>query len=253
LKRSSGPRTPTKLPESVHRQLNMYALAAGAAGVSMLALPQPAESKIVYTPAHVKVAPQSRYGIHFDLGALPIIYLGRSLQEGFSRVFASASPNLGGVAVTRNQTWALPMVAGAKIGPARLFRANSYEPCMASLYILTGSWKGPWANGGKGVKNRYLGVRFKTGGKFHYGWARVTVTTLDHRFSSVLLTGYAYETIPNKAIIAGATKDTDDVPERPDATLTTPTPEPATLGALALGAPGLSIWRRKESSDAAAI
>jgi hypothetical protein len=42
-------RTPSNLSESLHRQLNSYALAASAAGVSLLALAQPAEGRIVYT------------------------------------------------------------------------------------------------------------------------------------------------------------------------------------------------------------
>ena len=59
------------------------------------------------------------------------------------------------------------------------------------------------------------------------------------------LTGYAYETIPKKAIIAGQTKGPDDMSvEAPNASLTMPTPEPASLGVLAMGASGLSIRRR---------
>ena len=72
----------------------------------------------------------------------------------------------------------------------------------------------------------------------------MTVTVTQNRFSATL-TGYAYETIPGKAIIAGATKGPDDA--EPTASLKAPTPAPATLGMLALGAPGLSIWRREES------
>jgi hypothetical protein len=45
--------------------------------------------------------------------------------------------------------------------------------------------------------------------------------------------------------IAGATKGPDEA--EPTASLKTRTPEPATLGVLALGAPGLSIWKREES------
>jgi hypothetical protein len=63
------------------------------------------------------------------------------------------------------------------------------------------------------------------------------------RLKAVLL-GYAYETIASKAIIAGATSGPDD--GEPTASFTMPTPEPATLGALAMRAPGLSIWRRKD-------
>jgi hypothetical protein len=63
-----------------------------------------------------------------------------------------------------------------------------------------------------------------------------------------VLTGYAYETIPGKAIVAGQTKGTDDISEGPDAALIPNSPQPAVLGALALGAPGLSIWRREQSA-----
>jgi hypothetical protein len=114
----------------------------------------------------------------------------------------------------------------------------------------------PWANNGKGVKNRYLGLKFVINGKVHYGWARLNVTFGTGSSPAnvpvfATLTGYAYETIPGKAIIAGniiagATKGADDV--EPTASLNTPTPEPNTLGMLALGAPGLTIWRRKESA-----
>jgi hypothetical protein len=40
-------RTSVNLSELISRQLNMYTLAAGAAGVGVLALAQPVEAKIV--------------------------------------------------------------------------------------------------------------------------------------------------------------------------------------------------------------
>jgi hypothetical protein len=55
MNRSSGPRKTANLSDSVHHQLNKYALAAGAAGVGALALAQPAGAKIVYTPAHIGI------------------------------------------------------------------------------------------------------------------------------------------------------------------------------------------------------
>jgi hypothetical protein len=45
-------RIASSLSESVQRQLNMYALAASAAGVSLLALASPAEGRIIYTHIH---------------------------------------------------------------------------------------------------------------------------------------------------------------------------------------------------------
>jgi hypothetical protein len=55
MKRSSRPRKTANFSDSIHHQLNMYALAATAAGVSLLALAQPSEAKIVYTPANVRL------------------------------------------------------------------------------------------------------------------------------------------------------------------------------------------------------
>jgi hypothetical protein len=123
-------------------------------------------------------------------------------------------------------------------GPERLG-----EVC---CYNTSNFWRGPWFNGGKGVKNRYLGMKFKIKGRFHFGWARITITTTSHDFTATL-TGYAYETIPGKAIIAGHTKGPDDNVERQDTALTVPTATQATLGMLALGVDGVALWRRQES------
>ena len=57
---------------------------------------------------------------------------------------------------------------------------------------------------------------------------------------------------PRKAIIAGATKGPDDDAQPIAATHPSPAPKPATLGMLALGAPGLSIWRREDPVAATA-
>src|SRR5579864_2327042 len=53
MKASPLPRKTARISDALHYQLNMYALAAGAAGVGALCLATPAEARIVYTPAHV--------------------------------------------------------------------------------------------------------------------------------------------------------------------------------------------------------
>jgi hypothetical protein len=66
---------------------------------------------------------------------------------------------------------------------------------------------------------------------------------------TAVLAGYAYEAIPNKSIVTGKTKGLDDVSnvaQPSPAALHAPTHQPASLGLLAMGAPALSIWRRKE-------
>jgi hypothetical protein len=65
------------------------------------------------------------------------------------------------------------------------------------------SFYGPWLN----ATNKYVGIQFSINGRAHYGWARLTVKTLLDRYLHVhiraILTGYAYETQPNTAILAG--------------------------------------------------
>ena len=55
MNRHSRPRRTADLSDSTHQQLTMYAVAAAAAGVGMLALAQPSEAKIVYTPANAQI------------------------------------------------------------------------------------------------------------------------------------------------------------------------------------------------------
>ena len=81
---------------------------------------------------------------------------------------------------------------------------------------------GSWVN----VKDRYLGQKFKIHQRTHYGWARLDVEAGRNTITATL-TGYAYETIPNKPIVAGKTKGKDVI-----------TVHPASLGALATGAAG---------------
>jgi hypothetical protein len=72
---------------------------------------------------------------------------------------------------------------------------------MAEVYYSTygkRSVNGQWVN----VANRYLGLKFLIKGKIHYGWARLSVKVQGHAITATL-TGYAYETIPNKYFFYG--------------------------------------------------
>ena len=58
--------TPANLSESVQHRLNMYALVATAAGVGVLASPQSAEAKIVYTPANITISPGTTFPLDLN-------------------------------------------------------------------------------------------------------------------------------------------------------------------------------------------
>jgi len=78
-------------------------------------------------------------------------------------------------------------------------------------------------------------VTFRIKGQIHYGWARLNVQVQLPLTITATLTGYAYETVPNKPIIAGKIKGPDV--------------EPASLGRLAQGSARLAPGRRKESTS----
>jgi len=247
MKSPSLSRTTADLPESITRQLNMYVLAASAAGVGMLALVQPAEAKIVYTPAHVRINHKLALDLNHD--GINDFYFGTYYNHSTNYSFYYLLVEPGKNQLLDKNFFPLALRAGVRVGGAQHFSQNDL---MAKVLVNNTNghirFEGDWANSGKGVKNRYLGLKFLISGKVHYGWARLNVTINSFHQPEGTLTGYAYETVPGKAIIAGATKGPDDA--EPTASLT-PNPEPATLGTLALGAPGLSIWRREAPVDAA--
>ncbi|HWY59780.1 MAG TPA: hypothetical protein VNZ03_35280 [Terriglobales bacterium] len=254
MKRSSGPRKAADLSKSIHQQLNAYAIAAGAAGVSVLALAQPADAKIVYTPANIRITQNGSVQLDLNHDGIADFSVG-SVYQHLTTFYTVAI-----LGVTdksqNNEVWgtgagfAAALRKNVRIGATGGF--NTSSDYMATVLRRRGQiyGQGPWT----GDKQAYLGLKFNIHGKTHYGWARLRVIAqvdpaLMYPLITATLTGYAYETIPGKAIVAGQTKGPDgsDV-EQPDATLTLRTHEPATLGMLAVGEPGLSIWRREESA-----
>ena len=253
MKASPLPRKTANLSGSINQQLSMYALAASAAGVGALCFAKPAEARIVYTPAHVAIkANGGLFQIDLNHDGTPDFGLSNkwySNGEGDYRtlkILPSQPANEiwmsnGNACRTFGTSSAAAVPKGKRIGPKRDFQHNG---AVMALALKTGSC-GEWL--GKSNFQAYLGLKFTIKGTIHFGWARVKVDTLQtqQKFSATL-TGYAYETIPGKPIIAGATKGPHDGAEPAPASIKTHTPKPATVGMLALGAPGLSIWRRDE-------
>ena len=250
MKRSSSSRkTASSLPESVHQQLNMYALAAGAAGVGMLALAQFAEAEIIYTKAHVKLTPNHKFYLDLNHDGIKDFELD-DIASGTS-AFLEIHPLQMGNALAQAKTDCNPSVgvaalqAGVPIGKGQVFYGSLY--CMAQK-ISEGSF-GSWPS----VTNRFLGLEFVIKGKEHFGWARLSVSRAPY---VATLTGYAYETIPGKSIKAGQTHGNADDSTNENsgvgASLTSPipdSPQACSLGLLALGAQGVGLSRRKESVE----
>jgi len=245
MTRSPRPRGTARLSESIHQRLNMYALVASASGVGLLALTPLAEAKIIYTPAHAKVIRFVPLPIDLNHDGIVDFYLasGANSNVNFLNVCQYATQTFRGTGCAYNglgtnamrtidskgAEYAAALRNGAKVQDGRF--AKSRANLGYVFFPSKGpSWRGPWFNGGKGVTNRYLGLKFQIKGRFHFGWARVTVTVSDG--ITTTLTGYAYETIPGKGIVAGQTKGR-----------AVTTPNPASLGHLAAGASAIPAWR----------
>ncbi len=218
MKRTS--RKPSKLSELLQRHLNAYALAASAAGVGMLALAQPADARVIYTRADREVDPN--HHIYLDLNHDGV----HDFEFEFTAHYYTSS-EVGDLTVSparakagiwtvesKGQLCAAALSSGIQIGAKGPFRNHGLAMQQWSWGEGGGFSYCPWFN----QSEAYLGLRFAIDGQTHYGWARFSTT------AGKFLTGYAYETIPKKPIIAGETKGSDVI-----------TLEPGSLGRLAQG------------------
>ena len=192
------PRKPSRIPDSIRRELNCYALSASAAGVGLLALSSPAEGRIVYTKTYHVVTRDRTYIIdlnHDGVGDFTLsnwYRCGDLCYPGFSVI-----PAKGNGAAGNHIHNAFALRRGYVINRKQF-------PFSGELMASALEGYGYWCN----VANRYLGFKFQINGKNHYAWARLNVK-VDGTTVVGTLTGYAYETISNKGIIAGKTKGAD--------------------------------------------
>lgn len=264
----NGGRPVTRLGSELEKSLSSYVCAAVAAGVGLLAMTKPAEAEVVYTPADTNIPVNNSGFVPLDLnhdGIADFAFWNlRFATSSFGRsvlnLYVGCAPVNSTCQNAKNEIWgrggvyrrfASALPGGAQVGPDNSYfqqgpklthglvpspvaqMANfgvdySYQGYLAGSYTY-----GQWMY----TRQRYLGLQFVISGQLHYGWARVAVTVdrspRNYKIAAIL-TGYAYETVPDKPIITGATEE-----------LNVNTPEPASLGHLAQGASAISAWRRK--------
>jgi hypothetical protein len=222
-------RSTTTLNSTLDHRLIAYAAAATAAGVSMLAA-TPAAASVVYTPADIAIR-TSGYAIDLNHDGI----------SDFTLNIAVISESDGGIGILNLRldvpgngvrpkgqfaadAAALPQ--GARIGPLKSFTSalSSYGGVFMYAHgefshtgVKTSFSDGPWVK----QTNKFLGLRFLIGDRFHYGWARLTTTP-----GGTVLTGYAYESDAGHQILAGQISGNDVQPEFVS---------PAMLGTLAKG------------------
>jgi hypothetical protein len=253
---------------TLDRRIRPYSLAAAAAGVSVLALSQPADAKVAITNTNIPIpfcTVPFPCSVSIDLNGDGINDVKFSLLSSYnqtwnSRLLAVVGQNGGSVIETagggKNSPYASCLLRGAKIGSSDHFLKGkeTIEKSFIQFYSSTISQRPPkktlYGKWGGDHPNRFLGVKFKIGGKTHYGWIRITVkpnpSNTQSPAMSATITEYGYETVANKSLDAGLSSGADSV----DNQAQTPAGRPAhpSLGMLALGAEGLAGWRQEASS-----
>ncbi len=126
-----------------------------------------------------------------------------SPSEGGSQNFLIAAPAVNGQGVFDNSILAassdgfvypFALNEGAAISAGRTewnnasFQSMNEKSCMYE--------NNDWCN----VDDKYLGLRFKIGASYHYGWARLDVA---HNGGNWLIKDYAYNTVAGQPIDAG--------------------------------------------------
>jgi hypothetical protein len=199
----------------------MYALAASAAGVGVLALAQCSQATIVYTHAHYIIQKPFNLDLNHDgRGDFRFVFKGspHTLMLSVRPVRHTENEVWGTSETHRGSFYASALNAGVVLGSSGTKFNHGHDLMFQTSSQAQRYYFGLWRN----VQNRYLGLKFRIQGKVHYGWARLSILN-----STSLLTGYAYETIPGKAITAGKTKEPEVITLVPDS-----------LGRLAQGSAG---------------
>jgi len=181
------------LPQGLDRRLLFYAVAAGAV---LTAVPG-SQAEVVFTPSNAVFQGLGKFDIDLDNdGSADFSIVARWTQYDTSNMiqalFAQGNGPSHQIAATKFGD-AAKLKKGTQIGPGQTFRAFAL--------METPFYRGYWQYA---TKSRCLGVRFLINGEVHYGWIGFREVRAYPAVAGRLF-GWAYETVPDTAILAGDT------------------------------------------------
>ncbi len=238
-------RDPSKLSEPILQQLNLYALAAGAAGAGFLAISQPLRAEVVFTPTHVRLA-NGQVPIDLNNDGTADFFLINHSKGGscclYSRTLSVAGGYVGGIqnGVIGVALWANALKAGQAIGPRQQFgyahfkMANAFNDSNSFFFI-----NGPSQHDKSLPRSAFQGE-----------WRdALRLGAVQYRESWIRRRRPSGCGNPDRLRLSSMpTRQSSPVKRRPigrlGESIALQASHTASLGLLALGAPGLDIWRR---------
>jgi hypothetical protein len=195
IKQKSLTRHKEPIEGGLEQRLLVYAFAVGATLVGAT----PSNAEVLFTPSHAVFRGYSgRFGIDLDHdGSEDFVLFIRPVPccSGYG-----SAPGLGITGVASNKI--------AAIGPYRFAeplnrtaRIDKGHPFQAWAIMSSAFGYLQWHD----AEDKFLGVRFLFNGEVHYGWIGFRNITAEYPVITAKLGGWAYETIPGKAILAGDT------------------------------------------------
>jgi hypothetical protein len=268
-KRAASARQPIALSTSLDRRLSGYALAAGAAGVALLACSAPvAEAAPVCKTLSAQLFRAAAYPINpagqaiapFNLGQSTVLYTAygySTFSANWNRAFIAPN-SLGAKVLLDSSGFPADVASGAAIGPGGNFGKG------ASYGLMFTYGKGPGPKSGAGTLSRHkgnfnfqqanlFGFEFAQSGQIHFGWVRMKAKVQlyqGYKRTQISVIESGYESAANTAIAAGSCTSGQGAKADSGQGLTEAAPRPsvpsAGLGRLAMGSAGLSLGRSEE-------
>jgi hypothetical protein len=245
---------PAVVSDALLRQINTYALAAGAAGVAALACAPQAEAAPVCKTLSISISATNTIPFNPAGEKFPPFQIA---QTTFNTVTSGSfgqlsvwnrgffTPNSKGANVLLGKSnFPAALASGASIGPGGDFGKGGSYGLLFTYGVGSPSHRrhGTISNHFGNLKlqaTNLVGLQFSQNGNVHYGWARLQITLQKGRIDYL---GWGYESTPSTAITAGSCS-ADDKSTAPkttaSATNDNATSGGASLGMLALGAAGI--------------